>query len=228
MIRANKIFINENNRCVILDSQNLLENIQNSTMRMSQRLSQKPSVSQSISNLKASNFIQNNGSLTFLNKKKLENVEKILTEGSDVEKLNILNFSNVIERNEKWLEEKIKNKKIMKKKLEAEEIKDCSFAPTFFSKGFRASSYSRISTVVRKSEFSPFSSHRSIISNQNQIQNNVKTKNANKNQSALESRYEKFKIKGNNVGSKWYFHDSYQKEYERKRDFSQKKGEEIQ
>ena len=111
----------------------------------------------------------------------------------------------------------MKNKENLTKEKEKEELKNCSFTPIFFTKAYRSSSNSRISTVMKQSQcFSPFSSHRSIISNKTQ-----RNKECEKTQ--MESNYEKLKIKGNRYSSKWYYHDSYQKEFERKREFSNKK-----
>ena len=224
LLRSNKIFINENNHCVILDPQNIVETIRNSTMRMSQKVAPNNSLANSCSNfnLKASSVLQNQGNLTLFNKKKMEGVEKILNEKAETdEKLNILECADVIERNDKWLKEKMRKKEKMNQQQESEEVKECSFNPTFFTKGHRSSSNSRISTVYKNSEVSVFSSHRSINSarkTKNHDKNNVN--DISQNRSIIDAKFEKLKIRGNVFNSKWYVHDSYRKEFERKREFS--------
>ena len=205
---------------MILDPQNLIENIRNSTMRMSQKIAPNNSLVNSCSNfnLKASSVLQNQGNLTLFNKKQLEGVEKLLNEKEEDEKLRILECADVIERNDKWLKEKLKKKEKIKKEQENEEVKECSFNPTFFTKGHRSSSNSRISTVYKNSEASVFSSHRSINSARKNNNNNVN--DISQNKSILDEKYQKLKIKGNVCNSKWYVHDSYRKEFERKREFS--------
>jgi len=221
-LRSSKVFINENDRCVILDSQNLIENIRTSVMKTSQKVSPRNSLVNSSSNfnLRASSVLQNRGNLTFFNKKQIEGVEKIINDNPDEEKLNILSCTDVIERNEKWLKEKMKKTDKLKKEKEAEEIKECSFNPTLLTKGYRSSSNSRFTTLFKNSEASVFSSHRSIISSNKITNHNI---NNNTNQSTLDAKYEKLKIRGNILNSKWYVHDSYKKEFEKKKEFSNKK-----
>ena len=190
-------------------------------MRMSQKIAPNNSLVNSCSNfnLKASSVLQNQGNLTLINKKQLEGVGKLLNEEEEDEKLKILECADVIERNDKWLKEKLKKKEKIKKELENEEVKECSFNPTFFTKDHRSSSNSRISTVYKNSEVSVFSSHRSINSARKSNNNNVNNI-SQQNKSILDERYQKLKIKGNVCNSKWYVHDSYRQEFERKREFS--------
>lgn len=212
LLRANKIFINQNNHCLIVDSEKIIEGIKN------KNISPKNSLSQTI-NIKSSSLFNNNKSFTN-DEKKLAKIENIIKDSSEnqKDKINILDYTSLIERNDQWLREKIKKKEYLKKEKEEEEMKDCSFAPKFFTKSYKSSSNSRISTVMRNSESSPFSSHRSIISSRI-LNSNQK----NDQHSFLQSLYDKLKIKGNNIKSKWYYHESYQKEFEKKREFSNKK-----
>lgn len=208
LLRANKIFINQNNCCMILDSEKLIEEMK----------AKIPSPQNSL--LKSSSFLHKNSQTNtiLMDNRKMDKVEKILTENyEENEKIKILSYKNIVERNEQWLLEKMRKKDMLKKEKEKNEMNDCSFHPTFFTKGFRSSSNSRISTVIKNEETSSaFSSHRSIMSNFNHCKRSD-------SQSCLQSAYDKLKIKGNNCKSKWYFHESYKKEYERKKDFSSQK-----
>lgn len=207
---------------MIIDAQKFIENITQNSTSTFQKIKDSSSVFNNTinpNNIKSSAFFQANGSLAYFNPSKFEKMEKILTESTtqDIEKPNLLSYSSVVERNEKWLQEKNKKQASLKKEKEEEEIKNCSFNPNSFTKGFRSASNSRISTLIRNSELSVFSTQRSFSSNQKNNNNNNNTR------SIIDSKYGDFQQKKVFSNSKWYHHESYLKEFERKKEISNKK-----